>query len=112
MALFDFFGEPKRPRPKFSPKEKDALFKEKGGKCNGCGKKYAKRNLTVNPIQPFSDSGHEVPRQARDGIPRVDHHEERSDGDTRDLPVQDRQELTTLQDNQASPQPIKLIGID
>ena len=59
MALFDFFDEPKRSRPKFSQREKDALSKEQGGKCKGCGKKFDKRNLTVDHIRPFSGGGGE-----------------------------------------------------
>ena len=59
MALFDFFEEPRRSRPKFSQREKDALYKEQGGKCKGCGKKFDKRNLTVDHIRPFSEGGGE-----------------------------------------------------
>lgn len=59
MALFDFFDEPIRSRPRFSQREKEALYKEQGGKCNGCGKKFDKRNLTVDHIRPFSQGGGE-----------------------------------------------------
>ena len=59
VALFDFFDEPKRSRPKFSQREKDALYKEQGGKCKGCVKKFDKRNLTVDHIRPFSEGGGE-----------------------------------------------------
>ena len=59
MALFDFFEEPRRSRPKFSQREKDALYKEQGGKCKGCVKRFDKRNLTVDHIRPFSDGGGE-----------------------------------------------------
>ena len=59
VALFDFFDEPKRARPKFSDREKDALYKEQGGKCKGCGKKFSKENLTVDHIVPLSKGGSE-----------------------------------------------------
>ena len=59
MALFDFSEEPTRSRPRFSPREKGALYKEQGGKCKGCGKKFASRNLTVDHIRPFSEGGGE-----------------------------------------------------
>ena len=59
MALFDFFDEPTRSRPQFSQREKDALYKEQGGKCNGCRKRFDKRNLTVDHIRPFSQGGGE-----------------------------------------------------
>ena len=59
MAFLDFFDEPTRSRPRFSPREKDALFREQSGKCNGCRKKFAKRNLTVDHIRPFSQGGGE-----------------------------------------------------
>ena len=59
MALFDFFDEPTRSRPKFSPREKEALYKEQSGKCKGCSKKFDKRNLTVDHIRPFSQGGGE-----------------------------------------------------
>ena len=60
MALFDFSEEPRRSRPKFSQREKDALYKEQGGKCNGCLKKFEMRNLTVDhKVQPFSQGGSE-----------------------------------------------------
>ena len=60
MALFDFFDEqPTRSRPRFSQREKDALYKEQGGKCKGCGKKFDKRNLTVDHIRAFSQGGGE-----------------------------------------------------
>lgn len=61
MVFGDFFNEPKatqrRPRPKFTPKEKDALYHNQKGKCNGCEKKFEKRNLAVDHIKPFSE-GH------------------------------------------------------
>lgn len=59
MALFDFFDEPTRSRPKFSPREKEALYREQSGKCKGCNKKFDKRNLTVDHIRPFSQGGGE-----------------------------------------------------
>ena len=59
MALFDFFDEPTRSRPRFSPREKEALYKEQSGKCKGCSKKFDKRNLTVDHIRPFSQGGGE-----------------------------------------------------
>ena len=59
--MFDPFGlgEPKRSRPTFTPKEKDALHNQQGGQCNGCGQKFAVRNLTVDHIKPFSKGGGE-----------------------------------------------------
>ena len=60
--VFDPFGmmeEQKRSRPTFSPREKAALYKEQGGKCNGCEKKFEVRNLSVDHIKPFSKGGGE-----------------------------------------------------
>ena len=61
MVFSDFFDEPKqpRPRPRFTPKEKDALYKHQSGKCNGCQKKFEKRNMAVDHIRPFSQDGGE-----------------------------------------------------
>ena len=59
MVFFDPFAEPKRSRPKFTPKEKDALYKEQGGKCKGCSKKFDMRNMAVDHIRPFSRGGGE-----------------------------------------------------
>ena len=58
--IFDLFlGPQQRSRPTFSQKEKDALYKEQQGKCNGCGLKFVVRNLTVDHIKPFSKGGTE-----------------------------------------------------
>ena len=56
MVFGDFFDEPKpqRSRPRFSQKEKEALFKGQGGKCNGCAKKFDMRNMAVDHIKPFA----------------------------------------------------------
>lgn len=59
MVFFDPFAEPKRARPRFTPKEKDALYKQQGGKCKGCNKKFEMRNLAVDHIRPFSRGGGE-----------------------------------------------------
>ena len=59
MAVFDFFDEPTRSRPRFSQKEKQALYRVQGGKCKGCGKKFDSRNLTVDHIRAFSKGGGE-----------------------------------------------------
>ncbi|MDE2843681.1 MAG: HNH endonuclease signature motif containing protein [Chloroflexota bacterium] len=59
MVFGDFFNEPKttqrRPRPKFSAKEKNSFYRDQNGKCNGCEKKFDIRNLAVDHIKPFSD---------------------------------------------------------
>lgn len=58
MAIFDFFDEPTRSRPKCTPREKKALFREQGGICNGCRKKFVIGNLTVDhKNKPFSQGG-------------------------------------------------------
>ncbi len=57
MAFLEFFDEPTRSRPRFSPREKEALYKEQGGKCNGCGRKVAKVDLEVDHIIPLSKGG-------------------------------------------------------
>lgn len=56
MVFGGWFDEPqpKRVRPRFTPKEKEALFKLQGGKCNGCGKKFDLRNFAVDHIKPFA----------------------------------------------------------
>lgn len=61
MVFSGFFDEPKqqRSRPKFTEKEKVLHYKAQGGKCNGCGKKFEMRNLTVDHIKAFSKGGGE-----------------------------------------------------
>ena len=56
MVFGGWFDEPqpKRARPRFTPKEKEALFKLQNGKCNGCGKKFDLRNFAVDHIKPFA----------------------------------------------------------
>ena len=56
MLFGGFFDEPKRSRPNLSP-ERDLLYTKQKGKCNGCGKKFDKRNLAVDHIRPFAQ-GH------------------------------------------------------
>jgi CRISPR/Cas system Type II protein with McrA/HNH and RuvC-like nuclease domain len=60
MVFFDTFT-PQRPRPSFSVKDKTDRYAAQGGKCNGCGKKFAIRNLTVDHIKPFSKGGSDKP---------------------------------------------------
>ena len=61
-ALFGSPGKPtQRSRPTFNDKDKQFLFKEQGGKCNGCGHKLPMRNLTVDHIKPFSKGGSDKP---------------------------------------------------
>ena len=57
--MFDFWDEPKRSRPTFTAKEKEALYKGQNGKCNGCGTKFPIRNMTVDHIRAFSKGGGE-----------------------------------------------------
>ena len=59
MVFGGFFDEPQRSRPKFSKKEKELHYKAQNGKCNGCGKKFDIRNLTVDHIKAFSKGGGE-----------------------------------------------------
>ena len=59
MVFSGFFDEPKRARPKFSQREKELHYKDQGGKCNGCGKKFEIRNMAVDHIRPFSRGGGE-----------------------------------------------------
>ena len=59
MVFSGFFDEPKRARPRFTPKEKDALYKQQGGKCNGCNKKFEMRNMAVDHIRAFAKGGGE-----------------------------------------------------
>ncbi len=59
MVFFDPFAEPKRSRPRFTLKEKDALHKQQGGKCNGCNKAFELRNMAVDHIRAFSRGGGE-----------------------------------------------------
>ena len=61
MVLFDVFApQPsQRSRPRFTPKEKELHYKAQGGKCNGCGKKYASKDLAVDHIKAFSKGGGE-----------------------------------------------------
>ena len=61
MVFFDVFApQPsQRSRPKFTPKEKELHYKAQGGKCNGCGKKYAIKDLAVDHIKAFSKGGGE-----------------------------------------------------
>ena len=56
MVFFEL-DEPRRSRPRFTQREKEALHKEQGRKCNGCGKRFDLRNLTVDHIRPFSKGG-------------------------------------------------------
>ena len=60
--MLDPFGilgpeKQQRSRPTFSPKEKEALYKEQKGKCKGCEKKFPIRNMTVDHIKAFSKGG-------------------------------------------------------
>lgn len=57
MVFFDPFAEPRRARPKFTPKEKQLLYDHQKGKCNGCGKRFDMRNMAVDHIRPFSRGG-------------------------------------------------------
>ena len=59
MVFFDPFAEPKRTRPRFTAKEKDALYKQQDGKCKGCNRKFDMRNMAVDHIRPFSRGGSE-----------------------------------------------------
>ena len=59
MVFGGFLDEPQRTRPKFTTKEKDALYKQQGGKCKGCSKKFEMRNMAVDHIRPFSKGGSE-----------------------------------------------------
>ncbi|MCY4449753.1 MAG: HNH endonuclease signature motif containing protein [Chloroflexi bacterium] len=59
MAFLFDFDEPMRSRPRFTQREKEALHKEQSGKCNGCGKRFDLRNMTVDHIRPFSKGGGE-----------------------------------------------------
>ena len=60
MVLFGgMFEEPKRARPKFTQKEKELHYKAQNGKCNGCGKKFDIRNLTMDHIKAWSKGGSE-----------------------------------------------------
>ena len=56
MVFSGLFDDPKqqRARPKFTQKEKELHYKDQNGKCNGCGKKFDIRNLTVDHIKAFS----------------------------------------------------------
>ena len=49
----------RRSRPKFTTREKNALFSEQGPYCNGCGRRYAKKDLTVDHIIPLAHGGTE-----------------------------------------------------
>ncbi len=57
-----FFFEPtQRPRPSFNQKDKEYLYGEQKGKCNGCEEKFPIRNVTVDHIRPFSNGGSDKP---------------------------------------------------
>ena len=58
MVFGGWFDEPqpKRARPRFTPKEKEALFKLQGGKCNGCGKKFDLRNFAVDQSRCWKET--------------------------------------------------------
>lgn len=49
----------RRSRPRFTTREKNALFSEQGPYCNGCGRRYAKKDLTVDHIIPLAHGGTE-----------------------------------------------------
>ncbi len=53
------FDESKKSRPKFTQEEKELHYKAQNGKCNGCGKKFDIRNLTVDHIKAWSKGGTE-----------------------------------------------------
>ena len=59
MLFGGMFDEPKRNRPKFTAKDKLPHYKHQGGKCNGCKKKFAIKDLTVDHIKAFSKGGQE-----------------------------------------------------
>ena len=61
MVFFDAFAPQaaQRSRPTFTQKEKELHYKAQGGKCNGCGKKYAMKYLAVDHIKAFSKGGGE-----------------------------------------------------
>ena len=58
--VFGWYDEPqRRSRPRFTQKEKEMLYQYQSGKCNGCEKKFAIRNMAVDHIRPFSQNGGE-----------------------------------------------------
>lgn len=59
MAFLFDFDEPMRSRPRFTQREKEALYKEQSRKCNGCGKRFEIRNMEVDHIRPLSKGGGE-----------------------------------------------------
>ena len=53
-------GKSGRRRRKPSQKEKSALYRQQKGKCNGCERKYAKKDLTEDHIKPISRGGSDL----------------------------------------------------
>ena len=65
-GIFDPFGlyddgPQQRSRPSFNAKDKEFLYKQQSGKCNGCESKLPMRNMTVDHIKPFSKGGSDKP---------------------------------------------------
>ena len=58
MVFSGFFDEP-RSRPRFTTKEKDALYKGQKGICLGCKKKVPMGGMQVDHIRPLSRGGTE-----------------------------------------------------
>ena len=57
MVFSGMFEEPRRPRPRFTLKDKQPLYKYQNGKCNGCKRKYEIKDLAVDHIRAFAKGG-------------------------------------------------------
>ncbi len=59
MVFSGFFDDEYRSRPRFTAKEKDALYKSQKGICLGCRKKVPMGGMQVDHIKPLSRGGGE-----------------------------------------------------
>ena len=60
MVFFDVLA-PQRSRPKFTVKDKVALYAVQKQKCNGCAQTFRIRNLTVDHIKSLANGGSDKP---------------------------------------------------
>ena len=65
-TVFSGMFEPqRRPRPKFTDKDKLPLYEYQKGKCNGCQEKFKIQNMAVDRIKAFAKGGSDKTRNTQ-----------------------------------------------